>query len=213
VLLLAAGPTQEDSRACLPLAYGRWPNTCAQDLRPCADRASAHGAGNRAREARGLLPATATHSVQPLPEEGSALLPPAIRGVVGSEVAKSAPVVCAPHGAARLTSTPLPATAAGSAHLLGWLGAWGEPAPRRRGRESTGSRWEREPLDDAWPPAGDPVLRLKAHPTASWAARRGRRAKTAGSAAHTPTPWRAAGWPAGHVPARCPTRRSRPGAP
>src|SRR5260221_14216220 len=60
LLLLAAGPTQKDSRACLPLAYGRWPNTCAQDLRPCADRASAHGEGNRAREAR-WLPATATH--------------------------------------------------------------------------------------------------------------------------------------------------------
>ena len=94
LLLLAAGPTQKDSRACLPLANGRWPNTCAQDLRPCADRASAHGEGNRAREAR-WLPATAPHSVQPIPEEVYAMLPPEIRCVVGIDVATSAHVVCA----------------------------------------------------------------------------------------------------------------------
>ena len=52
------------------------------------------------------------------------MLAPAVRGVVGSDVAQSAPVVCAleaPSGAVRLTSTPIPATAAGHAHLLALL--------------------------------------------------------------------------------------------
>src|SRR5260221_124173 len=185
LLLLAAGPTQKDSRACLPLAYGRWPNTCAQDLRPCADRASAQGEGNRAREAR-WLPATATRSVQPTPEEVYALLPPEIRCVVGIDVATSAHVVCAleaPGGAPRLKSTPLPATAVGYAHLLAGLGAWGEPATLLLGLESTGSRWE--PLYDALTPAGYTVLLLNPHQTASWATSLGLRAKTAGSDAHT----------------------------
>src|SRR5260221_7039164 len=60
LLLLAAGATQKDSRAGLPLANGRWPHTCAQDRRPDADRASAPGAGTRAREAR-WLPVAASH--------------------------------------------------------------------------------------------------------------------------------------------------------
>src|SRR5258707_6315780 len=135
LLLLSAGPTQKDSRACLPLAYGRWPNTCAQDLRPCADRASAHGEGNRAREAR-WLPATATRSVQPTPEEVYALLPPEIRCVFGIDVAKSAHVVCAleaPGAAPRLKSTPIPPTALASAHLLAGLGAGGGARPRLLG--------------------------------------------------------------------------------
>src|SRR5260221_1173774 len=204
LLLLAAGPTQKDPRACLPLAYGRWPNTCAQDLRPCADRASAHGEGNRAREVRSL-PATATRtrsvqpipSVQPLPEEVSALLPPEIRCVVGSDVAKSAPVVCAleaPRGAPRLKSTPLPATAAGYAQLLAWLGAWeaGEPATLLLGLESTGSRWE--PLYDALTQAGYTLLLLNPHQTASWATSLGLRPKTPGSDAHTLARGLLAGW-------------------
>jgi hypothetical protein len=75
------------------------------------------------------------------------MLSPEIRCVVGIDVAKSAPVVCAleaPSGTVRLTSTPVPATAEGHARLLGWLATWAEGEPPRLliGLESTGSVWE-----------------------------------------------------------------------
>jgi transposase len=123
------------------------------------------------------------------------MLPPEIRCVVGIDVAKSAHVVCAleaPRGAVRLKSTPLPATAAGYAQLLEWLGAWGEPATLLLGLESTGSLWE--PLYDALTQAGYTVLLLNPHQTASWAASLGLRAKTDGIDAHTLARGLLAGW-------------------
>jgi transposase len=88
-----------------------------------------------------------------------------IRCVVGIDVAKTAHVVCAldvPSGAVRRKSTSIPATAAGHARLLEWLGEWGagEPATLLIGLESTGSLWE--PPDDALTPAGYSVVLL--HP-------------------------------------------------
>ncbi len=114
------------------------------------------------------------------------MLPPEMRGVVGIDVAKTSPVVCAleaPGGAVRLTSTSLPARAAGSAQLVGWLRAGGQASTRLIGLESTGSRWE--PLDDRLVQEGDGVARLNPHQTASWAASLGRRAKTDGIDART----------------------------
>src|SRR5258708_1962585 len=119
-------------------------------------------------------------------EGRSAMLPPEMRGVVGIDVAKTSPVVCAleaPGGAVRLTSTSLPARAAGDAQLVGWLRAGGQASTRLIGLESTGSRWE--PLDDRLVQEGDGVARLNPHQTASWAARLGRRAKTVGMYART----------------------------
>ncbi|HEX9414276.1 MAG TPA: IS110 family transposase, partial [Ktedonobacterales bacterium] len=118
-----------------------------------------------------------------------------IRCVVGIDVAKSAHVVCAleaPSGAVRLKSTPIPATAAGYAQLVEWLGTWGEPAALLIGLESTGSLWE--PLYDALNQAGYAVLLLNPHQTASWAASLGLRAKTDGIDAHTLARGLLAGW-------------------
>jgi transposase len=125
------------------------------------------------------------------------MLSPEIRCVVGIDVAKCAHVVCAmeaPSGTVRLTSTPVPATAAGHAQLLGWLGTWAEGEPPRRlsGLESTGSLWE--PLYDALTQAGYAVLLLNPHQTASWASSLGLRAKTDGIDAHTLARGLLAGW-------------------
>jgi transposase len=125
------------------------------------------------------------------------MLSPAIRCVVGIDVAKSAHVVCAleaPSGAVRLKSAPIPATAAGHAQLLAWLQEWaeGEPARLLIGLESTGSLWE--PLYDALTQAGYAALLLNPHQTASWAASLGLRAKTDGIDAHTLARGLLAGW-------------------
>ncbi len=120
-----------------------------------------------------------------------------IRCVVGIDVAKSAHVVCAleaPSGAVRLKSTPIPATAAGYAHLVEWLGTWaaGEPSRLLIGLESTGSLWE--PLYDALTQAGYTAVLLNPHQTAAWASSLGLRAKTDGIDAHTLARGLLAGW-------------------
>jgi transposase len=122
---------------------------------------------------------------------------PEIGCVVGIDVAKSAHVVCAleaPSGAVRLKSTPIAATAAGYAQLVGWLNTWaaGDPARLLIGLESTGSLWE--PLYDALTQAGYGVLLLNPHQTASWATSLGLRAKTDGIDAHTLARGLLAGW-------------------
>jgi transposase len=127
------------------------------------------------------------------------MLPAEIRCVVGIDVAKSAHVVCAleaPGGAVRLKSTPIPATADGHAHLLGWPREWaaatGGPGALLIGLESTGSLWE--PLYDALSQAGYGVVLLNPHQTASWATSLGLRAKTDGIDAHTLARGLLAGW-------------------
>jgi transposase len=123
------------------------------------------------------------------------MLSPEIRYVVGIDVAKAAHVVCAleaPSGTLWLKSTPIPATSAGHAQLLAWLGAWGEPAALLLGLESTGSLWE--PLYDALTQAGYTVLLLNPHQTAAWATSLGLRAKTDGIDAHTLARGLLAGW-------------------
>jgi transposase len=120
-----------------------------------------------------------------------------IRCVVGIDVAKSAHVVCAleaPSGAVRLKSTPIPATAAGYAQLVEWLGTWaaGEPSRLLIGLESTGSLWE--PLYDALTQAGYTAVLLNPHQTAAWASSLGLRAKTDGIDAHTLARGLLAGW-------------------
>jgi transposase len=126
------------------------------------------------------------------------MLPAEIRCVVGIDVAKSTHVVCAldAPGGVRLKSTPLPATADGHAHLLGWLQEWaaatGGPGALLIGLESTGSLWE--PLYDALVQAGYTVLLLNPHQTASWATSLGLRAKTDGIDAHTLARGLLAGW-------------------
>jgi hypothetical protein len=90
-----------------------------------------------------------------------------IRRVVGIDVATTAHVVCAldvPSGSVRLKSTSIPATAAGHARLLEWLGEWGagELATLLIGMESTGSLWE--PLDDALTQAGYSVVLRESPP-------------------------------------------------
>ena len=149
-------------------------------------------------------------------EGRSALLPPEMRCVVGSDVAKTSPVVCAleaPGGAVRLTSTSIPARAAGSAHRVGWWRAGGQASTLLIGLESTGSRWE--PLYDRLVQQGDGVALPSPHQTASWAASLGRRAKTDGIDARTLARGLLAGWarastvPDATVPARRTLTRTR----
>ena len=128
-------------------------------------------------------------------EGRSALLPPEIRCVVGSDVAKTSHVVCAleaPGGAVRLKSTSIPASAAGYAQLVGWLRAWGQASTLLIGLESTGSLWE--PLYDRLVQEGYGVALLNPHQTASWAASLGLRAKTDGIDARTLARGLLAGW-------------------
>jgi len=114
------------------------------------------------------------------------MLAPEIRGVVGSAVAKQAQVVCAleaPSGVVRHKPCRIAASAQGYAQLREWLETWGTPDTILLGLEATGPRWE--PLDDALTHAGYTLLLLTPRQTASWAASRGRRAKTDGLDAHT----------------------------
>ena len=121
--------------------------------------------------------------------------PEEIGCVVGIDVAKASPVVCAleaPRGAVRLTRASIAASTAGDAQRGQWLREWGEPPTLRIGRESTGSWWE--PLYDQLTQAGYRVLLRTPHQTASWARSRGLRAKTAGIDARTLARGRLAGW-------------------
>src|SRR5262249_33709728 len=145
----------------------------------------------------GQVAASSGHQVQLQQEEVACMLPLEIGCVVGIDVAKSAHVVCAldvPSGAVRLKSTPLPASAAGYAQLVGWLREWdrGEPACLVIGLQSTGNLWE--PLYDVVTQAGYAVLLLNPHQTASWASSLGLRAKTDGSDARTLARGLLAGW-------------------
>jgi transposase len=129
------------------------------------------------------------------------MLGPAMRCVVGIDVAKQAQGVCAlqvPSGVVRHKPSRMEATAQGYALRRSWLpmGAAGGPAETVLiGLEATGSLWE--PLSDTLTQAGYPVLRLNPRQTASWAASRGLRATTDGIAAHTLARGLAAGWARG----------------
>src|SRR5258706_9576784 len=130
-----------------------------------------------------------------LSHEEHAMRPEEIGCVVGIDVAKASPVVCAleaPRGAVRLTSASIAASTAGDAQRGQWLREWGEPPTLRIGRESTGSWWG--PLYDTLTQAGYRVLLRTPHQTASWARSRGLRAKTAGIDARTLARGRVSGW-------------------
>jgi len=109
------------------------------------------------------------------------MLPPEIHTVVGIDVAKQAPVVCAleaPSGALRHKPSRIEATAAGYALLRSWWASWGNPEQTVMGLEATGPLWE--PLYDTLTRAGYTVLVLNPRQTASWASSLGLRAKTDG---------------------------------
>src|SRR5215469_5927573 len=117
---------------------------------------------------------------------GSAMGSGEMRYVVGIDVAKQTPVVCAlaaPGGAIRLKPSQIEASVEGYARVQGWLQSWAGPEAILIGMEATGTLWE--PLYDTLTQAGYQVLLLNPRQTASWAARLGLRAKTDGSDAHT----------------------------
>jgi transposase len=117
------------------------------------------------------------------------MTPAAIQCVVGIDVAKRVHVVCAleaPRGVLRHKPSQIEATREGSARLLSWLATWRagtQPETVLIGLEATGVLWE--PLDDALTQAGYRVLVRNPRQTASWAASRGLRAKTAAADALT----------------------------
>lgn len=175
LFLPSARPTREDAPACPSCLHGRWSNSCADQLWP-----SAESLGHRSGEVRELP------SVAESEAEVSALVPSQIRGVVGSDVAKEAHVVCAleaPNGAVRQRAPRIAATTEGYAQVRHWLLAWGAPAEVLIGLEATGVLWE--PLSEAVTQAGYTVLVLNPRQTSSWAASLGLRAKTDGIDAHT----------------------------
>jgi transposase len=114
------------------------------------------------------------------------MLDPAVRCVVGIDVAKHSHVVCAlavPTGAVRQKALKVEATAEGYAGLCAQLAHWGAPAELLVGVEATGCLWE--PLHDALTGAGYRVVVLNPRQTAAWAAGLGLRAKTDGLDAQT----------------------------
>ena len=109
------------------------------------------------------------------------MLDPAVRCVVGIDVAKRSHVVAAldaPTGAVRQKALKVEATAAGYAGLCAQLARWGPPPALLIGLEATGCLWE--PLHDALTGAGYRVVVLNPRQTAAWAAGLGLRAKTDG---------------------------------
>lgn len=109
------------------------------------------------------------------------MLEPAVRCVVGIDVAKRGHVVCAldaPTGAVRQKALKVEASAAGYAGLCAQLARWGPPPALLIGLEATGCLWE--PLHDALTRAGYRVVVLNPRQTAAWAAGLGLRAKTDG---------------------------------
>lgn len=114
------------------------------------------------------------------------MLDPAIRYIVGIDVAKRTHVLCAldaPSGTMRQKPLKIEATAAAYAQLCTRLAGWGEPAQVLIGMEATGCLWE--PLHDALSRAGYQVMVLNPRQTAAWAASLGLRAKTDGLDAQT----------------------------
>lgn len=109
------------------------------------------------------------------------MLDPAIRCIVGIDVAKRTHVLCAldaPSGTMRQKPIKIEATADAYAQLCTQLGGWGEPDQVLIGMEATGCLWE--PLHDALSRAGYQVVVLNPRQTAAWAASLGLRAKTDG---------------------------------
>jgi transposase len=114
------------------------------------------------------------------------MLDPAVRCVVGIDVAKrrhTACAVAAPAGAVLQKAWPVEATAAGYAGLAARLTRWGAPHEVLVGVEATGCLWE--PLHDALTGAGYRVVVLNPRQTAAWGAALGLRAKTDGLDAQT----------------------------
>jgi transposase len=114
------------------------------------------------------------------------MLPAETRCVVGIDVAKQTPVVCAlavPSGAVRHKPSRIEATAEGYAMLHSWLRDWGTPQTLVLGLEATGPLGE--PLYESRTQAGYTVLLLNPRQTAAWASGLGIRAKTAGLDAQT----------------------------
>jgi transposase len=114
------------------------------------------------------------------------MLDPAIRCVVGIDVAKRSHVLCAldaSSGAIQQKPTKVAATAEGYAQLCARLAGWGEPHELLIGMEATGSLWE--PLYDPLSRAGYRVVVLNPRQTAAWATSLGLRAKTDGIDAQT----------------------------
>jgi transposase len=113
-------------------------------------------------------------------------LDPAIRWVVGIDVAKQRHVACAIEAAAdpvRPRPKTVEATAEGYAELCRWLAGWGPAEAVLVGVEATGCLWE--PLHEALTRAGDRVVVLNPRQTAAWAEGLGLRAKTDGLDAQT----------------------------
>jgi transposase len=114
------------------------------------------------------------------------MLDPAIRCIVGIDVAKRTHVLCAldaPTGSVRQKPIKIEATAEAYAQLCTELAGWGEPDQLLIGMEATGCLWE--PLHDALTRAGYQVVVLNPRQTAAWAASLGLRAKTDGLDAQT----------------------------
>jgi transposase len=114
------------------------------------------------------------------------MLDPAIRCIVGIDVAKRTHVLCAldaPRGAVRQKPIKIEATAEAYAQLCTQLAGWGAPDQLLIGMEATGCLWE--PLHDALTHAGYQVVVLNPRQTAAWAASLGLRAKTDGLDAQT----------------------------
>lgn len=114
------------------------------------------------------------------------MVDPAVRCVVGIDVAKRGHVVCAleaPTGAVRQKALKIEATADGYAGLCAHLARWGPPPEVLIGVEATGCLWE--PVHDALTRAGYGVVVLNPRQTAAWATALGLRAKTDGLDAQT----------------------------
>jgi transposase len=141
---------------------------------PAYPAGSAHGQGNRTREAS-ALPALGS----PLSRREEEMLDPQIRSVVGIDIAKLAHVYCVLEVASgRVQGRPrtIPATQSGYQELLVALQGCGAPATVLIGLEATGCLWE--PLYEVLTQAGYGVLVLNPRQTAAWATALGLRAKT-----------------------------------
>jgi transposase len=142
---------------------------------------SAHGQGNRAREARCLSTITGYRQGKEM-----RVIDPEIQYVVGIDVAKRSHAICAikaPTGTVHLRPRSIAATADGYAELRSLLQGWGPKASILLGLEATGCLWE--PLYESLTQEGYSVLVLNPRQTASWATSLGLRAKTDGIDAHT----------------------------
>lgn len=114
------------------------------------------------------------------------MLDPAIRCIVGIDVAKRSHMLCALNaasGTVQQKPTKFAATAEDYAQLCTRLAGWGAPHELLIGMEATGSLWE--PLYDTLTHAGYQVVVLNPRQTTAWATSLGLRAKTDGIDAQT----------------------------